>query len=265
MAQHDYVIDNQSAPAARTDMNNALQAILTQNSGATAPSTTVANMIWYDTSTDLLKMRNEANSGWITVGTVNQSTSNFESATVNGKTIGTLTSAGGIAYATSTSALAAIGAGTSGQVLQSNAAAAPSWVTPTAGGITLLGTLTTTSGTTQTLSGLTLTPYKFVYVNYYSVSSSSSVSSSLQIQGNSGSSVNISVFTGGAAGQVLGDVRIDLVNGYGIYNSVLSSTSGDMNTILTITSVTTATTSINFKFNNVVNFDLGTIRIYGVQ
>lgn len=77
MAQHDYVIDNQSSPAARTDINNVLQAILTQNSGATAPSTTVANMMWYDTSTDLLKMRNEANSGWITLGTVDQTNNVF--------------------------------------------------------------------------------------------------------------------------------------------------------------------------------------------
>jgi hypothetical protein len=77
MAQHDYVIDNQSAPAARTDINNVLQAIVSQNSGATAPSTTVANMIWYDTSTDLLKMRNEANSAFITLGTVDQTNNVF--------------------------------------------------------------------------------------------------------------------------------------------------------------------------------------------
>jgi hypothetical protein len=77
MAQHDYVIDNQSASAARTDINNVLQAIVSQNSGATAPSTTVANMIWYDTSTDLLKMRNEANSAFITLGTIDQTNNVF--------------------------------------------------------------------------------------------------------------------------------------------------------------------------------------------
>jgi hypothetical protein len=77
MAQHDYVINNQSAPNARSDINNVLQAILTQNSGATAPTTLVANMIWYDTSTDLLKIRNEANSGWITLGTVDQTNNVF--------------------------------------------------------------------------------------------------------------------------------------------------------------------------------------------
>lgn len=77
MAQHDYVINNQGAPNARSDINNVLQAILTHNSGATAPATMVANMIWYDTSTDLLKIRNEANSGWITLGTVDQTNNIF--------------------------------------------------------------------------------------------------------------------------------------------------------------------------------------------
>lgn len=77
MAQHDYVIDNQGASPARDDLNNVFQAIMSMNSGATAPSTTVANMIWYDTANDLLKMRNEANSGWITLGTVDQTNNVF--------------------------------------------------------------------------------------------------------------------------------------------------------------------------------------------
>jgi hypothetical protein len=77
MATHDYVIDNQSASAFRTDLNNALQAILTQNSNATAPATTAANMIWYDTANDQIKKRNEANSAWITLGTVDEGAGTF--------------------------------------------------------------------------------------------------------------------------------------------------------------------------------------------
>ena len=77
MAQHDYVIDNQSSPLARADINNALQAIVTQNSGATAPATTYANMFWYDTATNQVKKRNEANSAWIVLGTIDESTSKF--------------------------------------------------------------------------------------------------------------------------------------------------------------------------------------------
>ena len=72
MSQHDYIIANQAAPSARADINNALSAIVSQNSGSTAPSTTFANMIWYDSSANILKMRNEADSAWITILTLNQ-------------------------------------------------------------------------------------------------------------------------------------------------------------------------------------------------
>lgn len=78
MAQHDYVIDNQSAPLARADINAALQAIVTQNAGASAPATTYADMFWYDTTNNQIKKRNEANSAWITLGTINESTGKFD-------------------------------------------------------------------------------------------------------------------------------------------------------------------------------------------
>ena len=65
MANHDYNIANQTAPSFRTDLNNALLAIVSTNSGGSAPSTTFANQLWYDTSANQLKMRNEANSAWI--------------------------------------------------------------------------------------------------------------------------------------------------------------------------------------------------------
>jgi len=68
MAQHDYVIENAAGAAVRFDINNVLQAIITNNSGATEPATTYPNMWWYDTSTGLLKRRNNANDAWITVG-----------------------------------------------------------------------------------------------------------------------------------------------------------------------------------------------------
>jgi hypothetical protein len=40
MAQHDYNIENQTGANFRSDLNNALSAIATNNSGATQPSTT---------------------------------------------------------------------------------------------------------------------------------------------------------------------------------------------------------------------------------
>lgn len=78
MAQHDYIIDNQTSASLRSDLNNALAAIVSQNSGATAPATTYANQFWYDTSTDTLKQRNENNTVWISLGTVDQTNNKFE-------------------------------------------------------------------------------------------------------------------------------------------------------------------------------------------
>lgn len=77
MAQHDYVIDNQTAPNFRADLNNALAAIVSTNSGSSAPSTTYANMMWYDTTADILKMRNEADDTWINLGTLDQVANTF--------------------------------------------------------------------------------------------------------------------------------------------------------------------------------------------
>ncbi len=73
MSQHDFVIANQGASAARTDINNGLQALASLNSGTTAPSTTYANMLWYETDTDTLWIRNEANSGWLRLLDIDQS------------------------------------------------------------------------------------------------------------------------------------------------------------------------------------------------
>ena len=72
MAQHDYTIDNQTFPSYRTDHNNSLSAIVSNNSGATQPSTTYAYQWWYDTSTNILKLRNADNDAWINIGTFNQ-------------------------------------------------------------------------------------------------------------------------------------------------------------------------------------------------
>jgi hypothetical protein len=77
MSQHDFDIANQAAASARADINNALQALASLSSGDTAPSTTYANMLWYETDTNILKMRNEANSAWINVGYLDQGSSAF--------------------------------------------------------------------------------------------------------------------------------------------------------------------------------------------
>ena len=65
MANHDYVISNQTFPATRTDLNNALSAIVTNNSSSSEPSTKYAYQWWYDTSANTLKFRNADNDAWV--------------------------------------------------------------------------------------------------------------------------------------------------------------------------------------------------------
>jgi len=70
VATHDYVIANGTGAAVRSDLNDALAAIVSNNSSATAPATTYAYQFWADTTTGLLKQRNAANSAFVTIGTL---------------------------------------------------------------------------------------------------------------------------------------------------------------------------------------------------
>jgi len=65
MATHDYVIDNSTGANVRADINNALAAIVSNNSSSSEPSTKYAYMWWADTTTGILKIRNSANDGWV--------------------------------------------------------------------------------------------------------------------------------------------------------------------------------------------------------
>jgi hypothetical protein len=65
MAQHDYTIDNADGATFRTDLNAALAALLTVNSGSVAPVVTAPHMLWFDTGTGVLRIRNPANTAWL--------------------------------------------------------------------------------------------------------------------------------------------------------------------------------------------------------
>lgn len=84
MAQHDYTIANQTFPATRTDLNNAFSAIVSTNSGATAPTSTYAYQLWYDTGNDELKMRNANDDAWITLFLFDQVADTAETAAGGG-------------------------------------------------------------------------------------------------------------------------------------------------------------------------------------
>tara|TARA_R100001015_G_scaffold12566_1_gene5372 strand:- start:256 stop:2121 length:1866 start_codon:yes stop_codon:yes gene_type:complete len=63
--QHDYVIDNSTGANVRSDINSVLQAIASNNSGSSAPSTTYAFQLFADTTNNVMKIRNAANNAFI--------------------------------------------------------------------------------------------------------------------------------------------------------------------------------------------------------
>ena len=70
----DYTIANDSGANVRADLNNVFAAIQRLNSGSSDPahSATVANMLVVNTTTNLLKIVNASNNGFITIGNVTQ-------------------------------------------------------------------------------------------------------------------------------------------------------------------------------------------------
>ena len=56
MAQHDYNIANADGATVRSDLNNVLSAIQSNNSGGSDPSSLVAGMFYYDSGDNIFKI-----------------------------------------------------------------------------------------------------------------------------------------------------------------------------------------------------------------
>ena len=122
MSQHDFNLGNATGASFRADANLALGAIAGNNSGATAPATTFAYQWWADTTTGLLKIRNAANSAWVTVGTLADATLGLLDRTV-------IDAAGDLIIGTAADTAGRLAIGTARQILQVNSGAtAPAWV-----------------------------------------------------------------------------------------------------------------------------------------
>lgn len=119
-----------------------------------------------------------------------------------------------------------------------------------------LGSLTTTSGTTQTLSSLVLTDYSFLRITVSNVSSTGN--GALQID----SQQIADAQTG--ANFCYGTILVDLANGVATGMLGLAG-AGAGSTYGAPTGYSTATTSVVFSWSAAGSFDSGTIRVYGVR
>jgi hypothetical protein len=123
--------------------------------------------------------------------------------------------------------------------------------------MTLLGTLTTTSGTTQTLSGLNLTSYKVLYITYSGVSCTFSREMFL-------GGVDCSASVSSAGDTLRGYIRIDLKSSVQEFGSRDSGGTADSNSRL-LSPYNNSSTSISFTWNGTGSFDAGSILVYGVK
>jgi len=125
----------------------------------------------------------------------------------------------------------------------------------------LLGTLTTTSGSTQTLSGLDLAPYKSIRAVWDGVS-----------HGITGGPINytfaglVIVSSSSNSNTFRGIVFIDLLNGNGFSTVATMGTNAAVDVTVKgmETDLSTATTSISVSVS-AGSFDAGSIAIFGVK
>lgn len=128
MTQETISISNQAAVTARTALNNAMKTVTDNFSGASEPSTTYANAFWFDDTNNILKIRNEADDGWIPIGYLEQSNSQFHPILAGNNYF----DLGRLFYADGNDFASPLAFGTAGQTLTVNSAGtAPEWTTIT--------------------------------------------------------------------------------------------------------------------------------------
>lgn len=130
-------------------------------------------------------------------------------------------------------------------------------------GITYLGAITTTSGSSVSFGPLTLTNYKFLELVFNGVSHSGGGGSTWLI-GNSTSDdvafVDSNAVDGGTA--YYGIVRIDLNTGIG--TSILNGNGAASNAASFDSPLSTASTAISLAPGGAVNWDAGSVRVYAL-
>jgi len=257
MSQHDYVIANASGAVVRADLNSLFQAMLSQNSGTSAPTTTAAGMFWLDTTGGApytLKVRDAGNNHWLTVLSLTDPGSDGDVELVaplvtKGGTGQTSWTQGDLLYASGANALGKLDKGAASQVLQMNSGAtAPEWATATSAPLVFIKTETHPSSTTWLVEDCfsATYPVHMIVISDLTLSSASSVT--MVLVDESGSPVTAAnydwVLGGARAGgvsYVLGTNNIDLwrlaqdqegldnplsaiLYVYGVFNSAVSPT-----------------------------------------
>lgn len=129
------------------------------------------------------------------------------------------------------------------------------------GGLTLLGTIATTSGASQSLSSLTLTSYRKLLLAFRNVSHNSGSNQSPTLNGN-----RVANQLRSAAALFCGDVWVDLTTGVatGVVEDTTSMPTLNTQACMSASGYTTASTSITVGITGGA-FDGGAVDVYGLK
>lgn len=181
--------------------------------------------------------------------------------------------AGDTIYADGTDSWTRLPKGTASQVLTMNAGAtAPEWATAASGGMTLLGTLTTTSGATKELTSIAA-GYRELLLELDAVSSTSSMKFGVELSSTNGAAYGTvvsmqSAFNGGASAVLSGTIRIGNISSTVAAAKSWSCQISDLpaspnaGTISTNSAAVVDAIRVSTQGGT---FDAGSIRIYGVS
>jgi hypothetical protein len=149
MSQHDMNLANGPGLTFRTDVNAALVALVSQSSGAVAPSPTYTCQLWADTGTGRIRQRDSANTQWLDLGPLDTG------SRYPGRLIGIqiLTASGTYTPTSGTGSVIVLGVGGGASGGASGATTASSAAAASGGGSGTYGCARFTSG----FSGVTVT------------------------------------------------------------------------------------------------------------
>ena len=145
------------------------------------------------------------------------------------------------------------------------------WAAPGGGGMTLLSTLTTTSGESHTTGTISLTGFKFVLITTQQVSHSSGTSQALQFTPNTGGAYGLGNYSIPSSFRWTSFSNIELATG--TYTAFLPNDMAVPSQPVAFLSAglgnnnafTTSVTSISFGWSSGATFDAGSIRVYGLK
>lgn len=127
-------------------------------------------------------------------------------------------------------------------------------------GMVLLGTLTTTSGIIQTLSGLTLTGYKYLLLDFNGVGHSSGTNQHINF-GAAQVSANVLVNTD----ILIGMANVSLETGVLVGSTSRQVPPNSTSIQVSQSGYSTATTSVSVSTAAGGTFDAGSVKIYGIR